>query len=154
VISTRTRVLPDAFKVQFSPAQYDFTRKVWFPHKNVFWHLRLWLGHARVWFIHAECNFNTHSRIFTRRVWFYRQRKFDMYVCEKDTHEYDIYTLKCDSYTQSVVSTRSVISTSTKVIPTRTSVISTRRLWFQLRVQDWNMKAWPFNLSHTRNNMK
>jgi hypothetical protein len=106
VISTRTRVLP-ACKVQFPPAQYDFTRKVWFPHKSVFWHLRLWLGHARVWFIHAECNFNTHSRIFTRRVWFYTQSKFDTYACEKDTHEYDIYTLRvwflhaeCNFYTQ------------------------------------------------------
>jgi hypothetical protein len=54
------------------------------------------VGTRRVRFPHAECAFYTF-----------------------DTHE-------CDSYMQSVISTRSVVSTGTNVIPTRKSVISTR----------------------------
>jgi hypothetical protein len=83
-----------------------------------------WLWHARVWFIHAECNiytqydfdrhecdFNTLESDFnTQKIDFYTQSKINRYY-EYDTNECDLYTLECDFYTQSVISTRSVIST-------------------------------------------
>jgi hypothetical protein len=74
---------------------------------------------------HANCAFYKH------------ESKFDTYACsEYDTHECNFYTLECDSYTQMVISTRSVISTSTNVIPIPRSRILTRaKLVFTRRVR-------------------
>jgi hypothetical protein len=96
-----------------------------------------WWSHARVWFLHADCNFQT-------------QCDFDTHKCDNDTNNCEINTHKSDNYTQSVMLTRmSVIMTLTKVITTliratllcdvhthtmintRMNVISERKVWFQ-----------------------
>jgi hypothetical protein len=35
---------------------------------------KVWSWHARVWFVHAECDFETYTEIFTRKVWFWHAR--------------------------------------------------------------------------------
>jgi hypothetical protein len=68
------------------------------------------LRHARVYFLHAEWNFQTH--------------------CDFDTHECDYNTHKSDFYTQIVIlRLMSVITTHMSVTYSRTSWISTRCVW-------------------------
>jgi hypothetical protein len=55
--------------------------------------------------LHAECNFYTQCKFYTR------DSKFDTYACEYGIIS-DFYTPECDSYTQSVISTCSVISSN------------------------------------------
>jgi hypothetical protein len=84
--------------------------------------------------IQNACDFNTHesdfytqSKISADRVWFTHAE------CNFDTYEFDKDTLECDLYTKCVISTRRVISTRTSVIPTRTRLVSTRRVWFYMQ---------------------
>jgi hypothetical protein len=53
--------------------------------------------HTQSVILHAECAFYTN------------ESESDKYACEYDTHEYDFYTLECNFYTQSLISTGSVI---------------------------------------------
>jgi hypothetical protein len=104
-----------------------------------------------MWSIQEKCNFHTHSDFDTHKcendfhdcgyntqksdfytqsvilhaecAFYTRDSKFCMYASEYDTHEYDLYTLECDSYMQSVISIRSMILIGVNVIPTRKSVI-------------------------------
>jgi hypothetical protein len=56
--------------------------------------------------------------------------------------ESELYTLECDSHTQSIISTRSVISTGANVIPARTRLISTRRVQFPHADCDFTRRVW------------
>jgi hypothetical protein len=68
--------------------------------------------HARVWFIHAECDLYTKSGISTRRVWFiHGECKFYM-QCDVETHKCDYDTYDCDFN-----------STRTRVISTTTFLL-------------------------------
>jgi hypothetical protein len=97
LIMTRLRV--------FLYAEYNF-----YTQSVISTHTRL-VSTRRVRFSHAECD-------FTCRVILHAHDS--KYACEYDTHKYDNDTLECDSYTQ--------------------SVISTRRVWFQ-HSQDWFLHA-------------
>jgi hypothetical protein len=115
----------------------DLGRRLWHlyvskPHSACINQSFLWFSYAycdeHTHECNVDCNFQTQSVIYTRRVLF--------------PHA------ECDLYTQSVISTRSVIlkcknviKTLTTVVSKRTRVISTRRVWF------WDVWAW---LRHTR----
>jgi hypothetical protein len=96
VISIRTRGVISTCKVQFPPAQCDFTRKVDTYECNCDTH---------------ECNINTHkivvytqTKIFTRRLWFYTFAcEFDTHECDSNTHKCDSNTYKIDFYTQGTI---------------------------------------------------
>jgi hypothetical protein len=45
----------------------------------------VWLRHARVWFLSAECDFHTQSVIFTSKVWFPHKRAWFWHLCDNNT---------------------------------------------------------------------
>jgi hypothetical protein len=102
----------DTYSLNMTLTSVISTRRVKFLHA-------VWFLLARMLFHHAESD-------FTRRVCFLNTLEYVGHVCVWIWHESDFYTLEWNTYTQSVISTRSVIWTSTNVIPTCTSVISTR----------------------------
>jgi hypothetical protein len=74
-------------KIRFCTHSKIFTRRVWFYMQNVLSmcvNLTLWFLHARVAFLHTECNF-------------YMQGDFDKHKCDSNTHS-------CDCNTQGVIS--------------------------------------------------
>jgi hypothetical protein len=100
-----------------------------------------------VWFLHAECNFQT-------------QCNFDTHKCDYDSYNYDFNTHECEFHTQSVFlntecnfNMQRVIFTRRVQFPnavwlTRTNVITRHlQLWFQHaqvwfpHVQEWFIHA-------------
>jgi hypothetical protein len=57
-----------------------------------------------VWFIHAECDYDTHECDL------HTQCDFDMQKCDNDTHDYDFNTHKSEFYMQSVIMTRTRVT--------------------------------------------
>jgi hypothetical protein len=120
---------------------------------NIISERKVWFQYARVWFIYVEWDCSTQSAIFTRSVWFLHaecnfqtQCDFDTHKCDNDTYNCDFNKHKsvfhmqsaistrrvwflhaqCSLYTQSVISTRSMKLKRTNLITTIKTVISTR----------------------------